>query len=434
MKYLIDPISIPYFFSLIDLIPSIPSFNSIISNDFTYKGRSGITNLGSTCYVSALLQALNAIPHLSNSLFNLNLDNSSLFLIHLREFFAQEKYIRGSLISARNLVDTFKNFDDHLQEDAEEFLNKLLNRMQDDLKGSNELTKDLTGEITTSIYYNNNLLSNRKESFFYISLPTKDLLNLNESFKVYFQNEVIQDYPIENSEIKSDVIRKLNITKWPNYLILQLQRWTYGLDCRERTKLVHEFDFPFNLITKDICENTTSLSPEFNYKLTAVVVHQGSVESGHYIAIVEGEDKDWYVCNDQEIEYFALSELPSWSFGIMDDIITSKNELLTAYLLFYRREDLDNPSFIIPTDLTQKMNILNQNNWNSIIFFSNHFIDFIYDFFTQFSSFNNILELFLLVLFKIVILDENYLDKWINYLNNIILNNNKSILNFFNFL
>ena len=57
------------------------------------------------------------------------------------------------------------------------------------------------------------------------------------------------------------------------------------------------------------------------YKLKGIVVHWGSLEHGHYIAVVGRGDDKWYYCNDSKV-----SEC--------EEKVGLKQE---AYLLFYEK-------------------------------------------------------------------------------------------------
>ena len=68
-------------------------------------------------------------------------------------------------------------------------------------------------------------------------------------------------------------------------------------------------------------EAVNTSKPEILYDLFGTVNHQGSLQSGHYVANVKVND-DWFRCNDQHIS--SSSEA---------------NVLLSdgAYILFYAR-------------------------------------------------------------------------------------------------
>jgi hypothetical protein len=65
LSYVSTPIVIRHLKNWLSSLQIVPSGTRMLSNDFTYTGRNGISNLGSTCYVNALLQVLNAFAHIS---------------------------------------------------------------------------------------------------------------------------------------------------------------------------------------------------------------------------------------------------------------------------------------------------------------------------------------------------------------------------------
>ena len=73
------PFVLNYLLSLLE----VPFQNTKMSDDFTYKGRSGLYNLQSTCYLTAILQSLNALPNFTANLLSLDDDSLTPFVIQL---------------------------------------------------------------------------------------------------------------------------------------------------------------------------------------------------------------------------------------------------------------------------------------------------------------------------------------------------------------
>ncbi len=108
--------------------------NKKLSDDFTYIGRNGIQNLGSTCYINSLLQVLNVCDHLSLNLIARDTESLSLFAQELRNLLVELRFTRCHVLSVQRLVETIPNFRPSIQEDAEEFLNGVVNRHGDELE------------------------------------------------------------------------------------------------------------------------------------------------------------------------------------------------------------------------------------------------------------------------------------------------------------
>jgi ubiquitin C-terminal hydrolase len=107
----------------------------------------------------------------------------------------------------------------------------------------------------------------------------------------------------------SKAVKKLYLKEPPQILTIVIKRFTNGL-IKNNSNV--EFSLELNL-------NGVSLTrDEWNYKLYAVVVHQGSVSGGHYIAYTRRGD-NWY--------YFSDSHCKQTTWDIV------KNS--QAYILFY---------------------------------------------------------------------------------------------------
>lgn len=85
--------------SLLSSLPQNPTTYMKLSDDFSYKGRSGIANLGSTCYVSSLLQILNVFSNVSMKLIHKESDYYTPFVAFLRYLLAELKFVRGKLMN-----------------------------------------------------------------------------------------------------------------------------------------------------------------------------------------------------------------------------------------------------------------------------------------------------------------------------------------------
>ncbi len=97
-----------------------------------------------------------------------------------------------SVLSVRELAATIRNFNATIQEDAEEFLNGLVNRLCDELENVGEITDHIRGEITTVVGLDGKAVSSRKEDFFYLSLPTQSSNSLKQAFVKYFEDEILE--------------------------------------------------------------------------------------------------------------------------------------------------------------------------------------------------------------------------------------------------
>lgn len=121
-----------------------------------------------------------------------------------------------------------------------------------------------------------------------------------------------------------------------------------------------------NLSTDDLDEDRTVTynkvtCPEyFQYKLTGIVVHMGTTDSGHYYSLIkERENGDaWFEFNDHLVSAFNPDNIPNEAFGgedpefesrlnhhrhdqAMQQIIQDQGRTKTknAYILIYERSE-----------------------------------------------------------------------------------------------
>ena len=85
--------------------------------------------------------------------------------------------------------------------------------------------------------------------------------------------------------------------------------------------------------------NDKELDFEFNkksYVLKSIVMHEGSVYSGHYYLFVKNEFEDWYRISDTNYKQVSKKEVFNDAFGI------NKEDRNVFTLVYERKEDVDN--------------------------------------------------------------------------------------------
>lgn len=393
-------------------IPS--STNETLSSDFTYKGRNGIYNLGTTCYANALLQVFNTIDPLALSLISYETAKLAPLEIELRAILAQLRFVRGTILSTTKLVETIPEFVENVQQDANEFLvESLINPINTQLKDGS-ITECLRGKRLHSICaYDGRVLHEREEDFYILEIPADHISKLSDGFERFFADDPMDDgYIIEETKEKVPAYHHKSIVKWPDFLSLQLQRWEFTQNMGG-TKLVHRYGFPIVLDPNDLNCSIGTAHCDFQYSLCGIVVHQGTAEQGHYYAVVEGDDKEWYLCDDSKIIYFDLKEIPDFAFG-MSETTSLDEDVSTGYLLFYRRMDLQPVQPNLPADLEEHLNIKNVQLWPSIIFRSPDFLKYVYNFLAENDKLidKDTLSIAYQAFFKIAPCDSNLFTEW----------------------
>ncbi|ARF09769.1 ubiquitin carboxyl-terminal hydrolase [Indivirus ILV1] len=172
------------------------------------------------------------------------------------------------------------------------------------------------------------------DPFTILSLPTQEqgTVTLEESFKKFVSPELLENqekYFCAECKKKVDAIKKIHIWEPPNIMIIQLKRFKvtevrpgYGMT----SKTYSTVKFPIENL--NISEYLSDIHPVNKpiYDLWAVSDHNGSCNSGHYIAYCKNSINGlWYGFNDERVFHVPNENL--------------ENEIITkdAYILFYVR-------------------------------------------------------------------------------------------------
>lgn len=144
--------------------------------------------------------------------------------------------------------------------------------------------------------------------------------NLVDCLRNFTRNEKLDiKYNCSNCHSRTNAMKKLSILKFPNVLAFQLKRFKHD---NFSVKLENIIKFPSFLNVSEFATNaqsSTEIDPELNYELFGIVCHIGSVNTGHYIALVKNIDGQWFKCDD----------------SIITMITTEQALSVKAYLLFY---------------------------------------------------------------------------------------------------
>lgn len=120
-------------------------------------------------------------------------------------------------------------------------------------------------------------------------------------------------YSCSNCNKKTEATKKLLIKKLPKTLTIQLKRFEHlGIS----SKIDYPIEIPLILEMSKYSLDKSELKP---YELFAVVCHIGSVNTGHYISMIKNKDGMWFKFDDATVT--RVTER---------DVLNSK-----AYLLFY---------------------------------------------------------------------------------------------------
>ncbi|OHT14078.1 hypothetical protein TRFO_15596 [Tritrichomonas foetus] len=337
-----------------------------LSSRIKYRG---LKNLGATCYMASLLQQMYAIPIFRKKVLTLNLnENDEKWLIELQYLFLKMLLFPSNDIDPSSFVRNWNGWDGkpinpREQQDATEFLQMFLDRIEEKIPFTKELFKGTILHHTDGVSHD--FHHDTFEEYVNIPIEVKNHHNIKESFDTYRSPDRFDgtnQYRTDEFGLIDAVQSHRVLTPSPQ-LIITLKRFEYNLSTMVREKVNTEYVFPTTLdispitvegninaklINNDDCRSTSS-GYCTNYELYGVVIHMGSAQGGHYISHVKEDDGNWYCLNDKNVTSESINDMLNASYGgtittqVWDDrsknYITTSYDKGSAYLLFYRRTD-----------------------------------------------------------------------------------------------
>ena len=308
----------------------------------------GIRNLKNTCYINSSLQLLsNIIPistylqednefsHSSYCIFSIL---SELKSIYCQLFSSSSKTINPKVFISQ-CFQQFPQFPAYTQQDSEEFLMALIEKLDSELKSSPNLIKttiegcysykytckacnhasqntdyfrELNLQIPQDVPNINTLdslmseveisiIAKQRPSFFELfDLFSKEKARINLYYCLfsYLFNSNTQKFCAFCNEVK-DHSSNISMVKFPEYLIISLKRFKY----RYWNRKISENVFMPNLLDfSKLMENGAQ------YELQGVIEHTGFSFRGHYKAYIL-RSGEWWLCNDSKTRKCSFEEV-----------------------------------------------------------------------------------------------------------------------------
>eukprot|EP01119_Soliformovum_irregulare_P016659 TRINITY_DN4860_c0_g1_i1.p1 TRINITY_DN4860_c0_g1~~TRINITY_DN4860_c0_g1_i1.p1 ORF type:complete len:2591 (-),score=801.00 TRINITY_DN4860_c0_g1_i1:32-7804(-) len=356
------------------------------SDNKAISGYVGLKNLGNTCYINALLQQFYMLPTLRNGILSVQQDTNKESLIkELQNTFGYLQASEKVCYAPQGLCQTYRDWDGrpinvHVQQDVDEFMNLLCQRIEDQLKGSPHgklLSSIFTGKTSNevrSIDRDYPYVSEREEDFYAISLDIKGKHNIGEALDAYVKGDKLEGdnaYYCDKYDRQIDATKRCCIKVLPNTLVLHLKRFEFDFTAVRKSK-VHDYcEFPLvinmkpwtkeglaiqdGIALEDIEEHDDSY---YTYELMGVLVHTGGADAGHYYSYIKERmpsqsphgavEKRWFEFNDSVVTPFDPKDLPAECYGGTQEVShwddwsrqyvrKTYDRVRSAYMLFYDR-------------------------------------------------------------------------------------------------
>ena len=258
------------------------------------------------------------------------------------------------VVSPIQLVKILKKenilFNSVMQQDAHEFLNFLLNDLNEynqcgnDPEVRNAILDQFQGTLTNkSKCLTCDAETSSDEPFLDLPIEIKtneERIDIQEMLKSFHQREILsgsnkfycnQCYGLQEAE------RVVGLKKLPKTLALHLKRFKYVEERNTNIKLFNPIHYP---LTLEVC-STFDPSISKTYELKGVVVHLGSSpQHGHYVAVCKSELYGWLLADDETIE--SVKESTVLRF------VGNPHDHATAYVLFYREIPKEKAELVKP--------------------------------------------------------------------------------------
>jgi len=281
-------------------------------------GKSGLVNLGNTCFMNTCIQCLGHITVLRNYILSNTFDENNQKVCYQLKRLLVGLWENDCTVNPVSFHKTIKqiakkekvniNFTKNIQNDINEFIIFLIEIIEKEL--DNDFIKThFYGNMTTVISnLDHKEVSKTKSLFNILNVPLKS--TLKECLDSLKDEELLEGdnkWYNEKTKLYQDAYKKYIYDKMPNELIVSFNRFN-----NLGNKLNNVIDFPVDMI----------IINGKKYYLKSIGNHSGNMFGGHYYAYVK-HGGQWYNYNDSGVQKMNI-----------DNLVSSN-----AYVLFYSLDE-----------------------------------------------------------------------------------------------
>ncbi|KAE9613302.1 hypothetical protein Lal_00027379 [Lupinus albus] len=305
---------------------------------------AGLSNLGNTCFMNAILQCFtHTVPLIdglrsSSHSFPCDCYHSEFCVIcSIRAQIECSLASSGGMVSPWKLVKNLSyfssSFSRYQQEDAHEFMQCALDKLDRRFLDLKENSKSFEGVNLVDNIFGGRLLSklrcsncghssNTYEPLIDMSLEIENVDTLPNALESFTKLEQIEsNFKCDNCKVEVTLEKQLLLDQTPSVAAFHLKR--FKTDGNLVEKIDKQVDFPLELDLKLYSVSDHNSNESMEYDLYAVVVHIGlSATSGHYFCYVRSAPDIWHKLDDSKVTRVSAESVLSQE----------------AYILFYARQ------------------------------------------------------------------------------------------------
>lgn len=322
---------------------------------------SGLANLGMTCYMNSLLQQLFANVHFRKFIFDIKIidRNQQELLLQLQCLFARMQSDYSIVSDPRDLAKVLGTQTDS-QEDVhgfyEDFIAKLETNMPDEVSRL-ALARFFSGALISQIKGECGHVSTQTEPFVDLQMIVKNKASLLDSLQEFVQGEPMEGtnkykclscVPNDGGGRLVNAMRRACPEKVPDNLTFCLKRFSFESMYGSESKVNDRFEFPQTIDMSrwhraHLDDPTISIDRD-PFELVGVIVHQGSLQLGHYWSYTLlrntglPNSRTWVKLEDRIVSpcQGGIEEVQQECFGGLHN--NGQERADNAYVLFYQRK------------------------------------------------------------------------------------------------
>ena len=317
----------------------------------------GLRNQGATCYLNSLLQFLFSVPAFRRIVYSMPTtgaeDIASSIPLCLQRLFCRMQ-IGTSACSTQDLTRSFgwKKNEVYQPQDIQEFCRVLIANLEDKLKPT-ELAGHISGLFlgkweTTIKCKNVDVSQVIYEEFHDLPICVKGFKSLEESLEDEIAPQKLEGQEQYQTEEfgKQDAEMTSLFAAFPPVLMIQLRRFEHDGQAQRNCKVNDRFEFPTEIDLTKFMTPAAAQTRQNLYELYGVLVHSGSIASGHYYAFLRPTlERKWYKFDDTIVSEVTEKEAVEENFGGKNE--KGVDKAYSAYMLVYVRKE-DAPSLYEP--------------------------------------------------------------------------------------